>query len=158
MSAGLTGLPRFGLPAPAAKAPPDSDRQSRAANARLRIGMRYLSARVHRPARDGIEMMIPERHHGRHGIQLAAGGDERGARGLEGTLVIPGPALQNDGPAIPPPWHAEAGESLGVNRRLQGGLAPAFAAVGGDHHLGDLALAGIGDAGNLVIARRFHVL
>src|SRR4051812_1379908 len=162
MSAGLPGFPRFRLPefAPAAKAValPVREKQTSAANTLLGVGMRHLPVRVHRPARDCVEMMVSERHHGRHGIELSTGGDKLRPRGLERAMVVPGATLQHDGASIPSPWHAEAGEGLAVNRRLQGSFPPALAAVGRDHHLGDLAFAGIGDAGNLVVAGRFHVL
>src|SRR5215469_903177 len=155
-SAGRTGTPRWGLPglAPAANADghPNSHIQTHNSPFTLGIGMGHLSMAVHGPAGDDVAMMIFEGKNRRSGIELPAGGDKFRARRLEGTMVVPGAALQNDGTAIPAPWHAKAGESVARNRLLQSGFTPAFATIGGNHHLCDFSLAGIGNPGNLIEA------
>ena len=84
---------------------------------------------------------------------LPAMGDELRARRLHVAAFVEGAALQAAGSAVPAPGHAEARERFGHDRILQARLRPALAAVGGDHHFGDAARAGIGDAGDLVEAR-----
>src|SRR5262249_57169304 len=93
----------------------------------------------------------------RRALGLAALGEERGAARLLIAGLVDGAALQDGGAAVPIPRHAEAGEGLAQHRRLQRRLRPALAAVGRDLDLADAAVAGIGEAGNLVEARRLHV-
>src|SRR5258706_4938198 len=156
-SAELTGLPRCGLSSLAAKAGglAIAIKNSTAA---LRIGMGHLAFAVHRPACDGIAVMMAEGGDGRLAVQCAARRDELGTCGLERAVIVPGAALQDGGCAAPAPGQAETGEGLGPDRRLKGCFRPAFTAIGGDHHLGDTALAGIGDAGSFVDAGLFQVL
>src|SRR5580700_5890445 len=134
MSAGLIGLPRFGACANAAPMSkttvhkPDSSRS-------LRIGMGDLAFLVDSPARDRIEMMIFESEERRNRRQLAARGDELGARRLRVSGLVPGPALQHGGTAVPLPGHAEPGERHAQHRLLERGFCPALPAVGRDHDL-----------------------
>src|SRR5215831_16332371 len=79
-------------------------------------------------------------------------GNDLGARRLHVAALVPGPALQHRGSAVPAPGHAEARERPWQHRLLQRRVAPALAAVCRDHDPGDAAGARIGDAGTLVVA------
>ena len=106
------------------------------------------------PARDAVVVLVREGEGGRHRLfGLTAGGDEVGAERLDVAGFVPGPALQHDRLAVPAPRHAEARERLWQHRVLQRSLCPALAAVGRDHDLGDAAVARIGHAGDVVVAR-----
>src|ERR1700722_19879901 len=144
-SFGLIGLPSRGLSARAA-APSASTRP--AAIASLRIDMLHLALGVDAPARHCIEVVAGESEHRRRLGGVAAPRHELLPRRLRAAAFVPGAALQHRGAAVPPPRHAEAGEGLRQPRLVERRLAPALAAVGGDHHLVDAAVAGIGDAGD----------
>src|ERR1700722_16593506 len=150
-SAGVIGLPRLG-PSASAMPAPHANASMPAPIASLRIDMFDLSLGVHGPTGDGVEMLAREAEH-RWGLRsLAAQRHELFPGRLHVAGLVPGPALQDRRPAVPPPRHAEAGEGLGQPRLLERRLRPALAAVRRHHHLGDAAGAGIGDAGNLVDA------
>src|SRR5439155_2191421 len=84
-------------------------------------------------------------------------GDECLARRLHVARLVCRPALQDHRPPIPAPRHAEAGERLAQNRRLQCRLRPAPTTVGRDFDFTDAAISGKGDAGNLEEAGLLNV-
>src|SRR5580700_8429036 len=153
-SAGVIGFPRFGLspcaPPIASARPHDSNSDTKIA---LRVRMGDLPLGVDRPADDGIEMMVLEPQHRGHRRQLAAGRNELRARGLGIAALVPGAALQDGCSPAPAPRHAESRKRHAQHRLLKGGLRPARPAVSRDLYAGDTALAGIGDARDLVEAR-----
>src|SRR6266571_3514133 len=149
MSAGSTGVPRFG---PAEKAALEPRPSARTMPGSLCVDMFHLPFAVDRPAREAVVVLVRESQHVRDLLGLAALGHELGAGRLHVAGLVPCAALQDRWPAVPPPGHAEPRESLGEHRRLQRCLRPALAAVGRNHHLGDSAVARIGDAGDLVVS------
>src|SRR4051794_17695104 len=152
MSASLMGLPRPGASAKAAPAPRPATRRT-AADSGLRIDMFDLPVAVDAPAGEAVVVLIGEPEHVLdRGLGLPARRHEVGPQRLGIAGFVPGTALQHYRLAVPSPGHPKAGERLGIDRPLQGRFGPAPAAVGRDHDLGNTAGAGIGDAGNLVIA------
>src|SRR5262245_22487621 len=155
MSASVTGLPRPGVSASAAPAPKPSP--SATASSDLCIDMLDPSLAVDAPAGDAVVVLVGEGEGARQRLLgLPARRDELGAQRLHVATFVPRAALQDHRLAVPAPRHAETGERLGIYRRLQRRLSPAFPAVGRDHDLGDAAVARIGDAGNLVEAGPFE--
>src|SRR5689334_24340312 len=138
-SCAVIGLPRFG---PSAKAAVEARASPKAPSQKLRIDMLDLPLVVDRPAGDAVEMLARECEHGWRLRGLAALRDELGPCGLHIAGLIPGAALQHGWSAVPAPRHPEASESLGQDWLLQRSLAPALAAVGRHHHLGDASRAG----------------
>src|SRR5712692_3173489 len=149
MSAGSTGVPRFG---PAEKAALEPRPSARTMPGSLCVNMLHLAFAVDRPAREAVVVLVRKGQDGRDLLGLAALSHELGAGRLHVAGLVPCAALQYRRPAVPPPGHAEPGKSLGEHRRLQRRLRPALAAVGGNHDLGNPAVARIGDAGNLVVS------
>src|SRR5216684_3150287 len=148
ISASFSGLPR---PGPSASAGP-AIRQSaspRAGTIELCVDMLDLPRTLDPPAGDRVEVMVQHRPDRRRRLQLPARGDEFGPGRLRVARVVPGAALQHRRAAVPTPRHAKARERLAQYRLRQGRLAPALAAVGRNHDLGDPAGPGIGDAGDL---------
>src|ERR1700741_2739924 len=152
MSASVMVLPRLGdcaVAVPAAKA-----RVAARAIKSLRVHMLDLPFAVDAPAGDAVVVLVDERERVLHRLRaLPAQRDDLRARGLRVAGLIPGAALQDDRLTVPAPRHAEAGEGLRLRRALQRRLGPTLAGVGRDHHTGDPPGAGIGDAGDVVIAR-----
>src|SRR5262245_37982931 len=128
-SAGSIGLPR---PGPAAEAMPAQNASAiaKAYRSSSRVDMFHLPARIDTPARDGVEVLVREGHRGNGRLQLAARGDEFGARRLHVALLVRGPALQGGGPAIPAPRQTKTGQRPRQYRLLQRGLRPRVAAIG----------------------------
>src|SRR5215469_758430 len=123
MSASLIGLPRPGVSARAVPAP--NATKSKRAKGVLRINMFDPSCAIDAPAGDAVVMLIGEPQRVRHRLAgLAARGDEVGTERLHLAGFIPGAALQDNRLAIPTPRHAEAGERLRQDRRLQCCLRP----------------------------------
>ena len=102
---------------------------------------------------EAVVVLVGEAEHVRQFLGFAARGDEIGAQRLRFAGLVPGAAGQHRRLAVPTPRHAKAREGFGIDRPVDRGFAPALAAVGGNHNLVDAAVAGIGDAGNLVKAR-----
>src|SRR5262249_8570331 len=149
-SASVSDWPRFGVSAVA----PEANTSAAATPSRLlRIDMFHLALVVDRPAGDDIHVSHRERGDGEVGPGLTALGGDLRACGLRIAGFIPGTALQHDRLAVPAPRHAEAGERLAQHRLLQRGLRPALAAIGRDHHARDTAVAGIGEARDLIETR-----
>src|SRR5262245_33428318 len=120
---------------------------------RLGVNMFHLPVCVDGPARDAVVVLVDERQRVRHWLlRLATLGHELGAQRLYVAPVVPRAGEQHRRTAVPAPRHAEAGVRLREHRLLQRCLAPALAAVGRYHHLRYAAVAGIGNAGNLVVA------
>src|ERR1043165_2350747 len=90
------GLPRCGV---SAKAGPAI--QSAKMATALRIGVGHLAPAADRPTGDDIAMMIAEGRDGRLAIHDPARGNEFAAGRLDRALIVPGPALQDGGTAIP---------------------------------------------------------
>src|SRR5256885_1598647 len=149
ISAGSRGIPRFG---PAEKAALEARPSARAMAESLCVDMFHLPFAVDRPAGEAVVVLVREPQHVRDLLGLAALGHELGAGRLHVAGLVPGAALQYRRTAVPPPWHAEPRESLGEHRRLQRRLRPAPAAIGRNHHLGNPAVARVGDAGDLVVS------
>src|SRR5689334_11381170 len=145
ISSEVASLPSSGPSASAA-----DDRPSKAATAkreRLGINMRQLPLFGDGPAGDAIEVVnafhsaIPE--------QLRT-------RRLNIPRLVGCAALQNSGAAVPAPGDTEAGQRFRQHWLLEGGWCPAFATIGRDIHLGDLAIARPGEARNLIEAYSLH--
>src|SRR5882724_2152725 len=149
ISAGSSGVPRFG---PAAKAAPDPRPSARAMAGSLCVDMFHLPFAVDRPAAEAVVVLVREGQYVRDLLGLAALGHELGAGRLNVAALVPGAALQYGRTAVPPPGHAEPGKGLGEHRPLKRRLCPALAAVRRNHHLGNPAVARIGDAGDLVVS------
>src|SRR5260221_10044420 len=142
ISSGVAGRPR---PGPSARAGAVSPSRTRTAVARaLRIDMRHLAAFGNGPARDRVIVID------RPGSPL---GDQMGAGRLNVAGSVGRAALQDRWTAVPTPRHAEAGQRLREHRLLERGGRPALAPVGGKLDLGDLAVAGPGETGDLVKPR-----
>src|ERR1017187_10603171 len=148
-SCSLMGLPNFG--ASAAKAAVEASTSAAAMTAVLDIDMADSSLGIDAPARNTIDVIHWEGGDIGRVARRAAFGEELLARRLHGSALVGGAALQHHRLTAPIPRHAETGERLGQHRRLKRGEAPALAAVGGDFHLGDTAMPGIGEAADLVI-------
>src|SRR5437867_11910010 len=151
-SAGLIGFPSRGACAKAAR----DNRASVSATASprsLSVDMSHLPTGLNRPTCDRIEVLVRERGNSRNSRQFAARCNELCARRLHVTRFIPRPALQDCRAAVPPPRHSDACERLAEYGRLQRGLSPALAAIGGNHHFRDAAVARICEAGNLIETR-----
>src|SRR5258706_7030495 len=127
MSAGSSGVPRFG---PAAKAAPDPRPSARAMAGSLCIDMLHLPFAVDRPAGEAVVVLVREGQHVRDLLGLAALGHELGAGRLHVAALVPGAALQYGRAAVPSPGHAEPRKSPGEQPRLQRRLCPTLAAVG----------------------------
>src|SRR6267142_1024370 len=127
ISAGSSGVPRFG---PAAKAAPDPRASARAMAGSLCVDMFHLPFAVNRPAGEAVVVLVREGQHVRDLLGLAALGHELGAGRLHVAALVPGAALQYGRTAIPAPRRPEPSESLGEHRLLQRRLCPALAAVG----------------------------
>src|SRR5436305_8384072 len=152
MSASVIGWPARGDSASAVAVPNVSMRTT--AESDLRVDMLDPPGAVDTPTGDAVVVLVRERQRARHRLLgLPASSHELGAQRLHVAGLVPGAALQHHRLAIPAPWHPEAGESLRIDRALQRRLRPALAAVGRDRDLGDAAVAGIGDPGDLVLAR-----
>src|ERR1700730_14300559 len=157
MSQALISASDIGLPSPvfwANAAPiPNEKAMMRAANG-LCIDMFDLPFAVDRPAREAVVMLVGEGQRGRQGLPgLTPRRHEFGTQRLYVAGLVPGTTLQDRRLAIPAPRHHEAGEGLFVDGTVQRGFAPALAAVGRNHDLGDTSSTRIGDAGDGVEAR-----
>src|SRR6476659_4831171 len=152
MSASAIGRPRLGDSAEACSAASTTTRPAARSLRidRLSIDMLDLPVSFDPPAGNRIVVLVGESDHVRDGLGLPARAHELRPCRLKIAGLIEGSALQDRRLTVPSPWHAKAGECHGQPRLLQRPLAPAGAAVGGNHHLGDSAGAGIGNAGNLV--------
>src|SRR5262245_43623650 len=135
-SAGLIGWPKLGACGFVAWANTTCTlRVSTTANpAALRIHMLHLAATLDRPAHDGIVVMARIGGYRRYLRGLAASRHQLGTHGLLIARLIPSPALQNRGTAIPTPRRAEPGKRLAMDWFLELRLRPALATIGGDHH------------------------
>src|SRR6266513_4420165 len=122
ISAGSSGVPRFG---PAEKAAPEPRPSARTMAGSSCVDMFHLPFAVDRPAGEAVVVLVRESQHVRDLLGLAALGHELGAGRLHVAGLVPCAALQDRRPAVPPPRQAEPGESLGEHRRLQRGLRPA---------------------------------
>src|SRR5262245_38265414 len=158
MSASAIGLPRPGLSASATLAASETlaprRRASPAGSSRLCVDMLDLPLAVDAPAGEAVVVLVGEAERvGHRLLGLATHGDELGAGWLHAAGFIPGTALQHHRLAVPAPGHAEASEGFRMNRPLHRRLGPALSPVGRDHDLLDPAVARVGDAGDLVVAR-----
>src|SRR6266853_5297399 len=178
ISAGLIGFPRFGAWAkatPALRASVSvtanlcSKRAQRNAAAafsgkseeaaascalrRLRVNMLHLPAALDRPTGDGVVVLAGEAGQRRNFGGFAARRHQLGSGRLLVAGLVPRPALQYRGAAVPTPRHAESSERLAEDRLLQCRLRPALAAVGGHHDFCNTTVARVGDAGNLIESR-----
>src|ERR1700730_4792073 len=143
MSAAVTGLPNCGPSA----APAGATAMTSIAAPRARRSSKHIArlpGLIDLPAGDGIVVVVAAQ---------APIGDELRARGLHHAGVVGGAALQHGGTAVPLPGGAEAGQRLGQDRVLQGRWCEALPAIGRDLDLPDAAVAGPGQARNLVKAR-----
>src|SRR5690242_2107980 len=123
MSAGLIGFPRFGDWAEATAAVRAS--VSATANPkRLRVYMLHLPAALDRPAGDRVAMLAGEAGHCRNSRSFTARCHQLGPRGLLVAGLVPRPALQYRGAAVPSPRHAESSERFAEHRLLQCRLRP----------------------------------
>src|SRR5260221_2636231 len=121
MSAGWSGVPRFG---PAAKAAPDPRPSARAMAGSLCIDMLHLPFAVDRPAGEAVVVLVREGQHVRDLLGLAALGHELGAGRLHVAALVPRAALQYGRAAVPAPGPAEPGKGLGERRRVKRPLCP----------------------------------
>src|SRR5262245_46311631 len=149
ISPGSIGFPRFGA---WAKAAFEASARATAKISDLCIDMFHLPSALDRPSRDAIIVLAGEACYGRNLRRLAAHGHDLGTSRLHVAGLVPGAALQDRRAAIPVPGHAEPGESLAVHWFLQRRLRPALTPIGGNHDLRNPAVAGVGDAANLVEA------
>src|SRR5438034_107419 len=147
ISSGVIGLPRSG---PAAKALVVASASAASAAPSSRVDMLHLPVAVDSPARGTVVVLADERGDGPNVLALATLGHDLRARRLHVSRLVPRAALQDRRAAVPAPWNAEAGERLGEHGLLQCSFCPTPAAVGGNHHPGDAAVARISDAGDLV--------
>src|SRR6516225_2081654 len=146
ISSGVSTRPRFGLSA--ANATAEAMARPEAAMRRaLRIDMLHLAFVGNGPGRDGVGVIYRS---------AAARGDHLLSRRLDVTALVGRAALQDRRPAVPPPRNAEARQRLRQHRRLQRRPRPAFAPVGRDLDLGDLAIPRPGKTRDFVKARLFH--
>src|SRR5947209_14747803 len=159
ISASVMGLPSPGVSALTA-AKPSASAQPAAITATekaLRIDMLDPPIGVDAPARDAVVVLVGEAERvGQWLLGLSARGDEFGAQRLHVAAFVPGAALQHHRLAVPAPRHTEAREGLGLHRLLQRRLSPALSPIGRNHDLGDAAVPGIRDAGDLVEAWPFQ--
>src|SRR5262249_34384439 len=139
-SSSVAGRPNCALSC--ASATPDVTINA-AARRCLRIDMAHLPVRADRPTGDAIGHVVPGE---------AAFHDHGGARPLHVAGVVSAAALQHRGLAVPAPWHLETHQRLRQHLRLNRGLGPALAAVGGDLDLAHDAApaAGPGETVDLV--------
>src|SRR5712691_8538446 len=155
MSVSEIGFPSLGVWASAAPEPQTSARKK--ARTRLGVDMFDLPIAADPPARDAVVVLVGERENiCNRLLGLAPNGHELGASRLRVACLVPSAALQDCGTAIPAPGRAEPGKSLRVHRLLERRLRPRLPAVGRNHDPRDAAVARIGDAGNLVVARPVH--
>src|SRR5262249_42460464 len=125
------GLPRLGL-CWANAGDANANRAAGAAAAKnLRIDIFHLAIAGHGPGLDHVVVVV---------AAVAAQRDELLAARLNVSGLIGRTALQDCGPAVPLPRHAEAGHGLGEHWLLQRRKAPALATVGRHLDLGDLAI------------------
>ncbi len=115
--------------------------------------MLHLPAALDRPAGDGVVVLAGEAVQRRNFRSLAARRHQLGSGRLLVAALVPRPALQYRGTAIPAPRQAKSSERLAEDWLLQRRLRPALAAVGGHHDFCDTAVARVGDAGNLIESR-----
>src|SRR5580700_2317088 len=136
MSASVSGLPRPGDCAGAVPTPKVSTKAAAAAAAiRLRVDMLDLPFAVDGPAGRAVVMLIGEGERRRDRIhRFAPLRHEVGAQRLDVAAVVVSAAEQRRRLAVPAPRYDETREGLFVDRALQRGFAPAFAAVGRDQH------------------------
>src|SRR5690242_2728078 len=129
MAASSSGLPKCGVSA--REMPVMVASKGKAIKqACLGVNMADLPAARHTPAGDGIVVLIGKGQNGRLFDQLTSRSHEFGAGRLHIAGLVPRPALQCRGAAIPSPRHAEAGESLALHRLLKCGLGPALSPIG----------------------------
>src|SRR5262245_48082327 len=148
-SASVTDWPRFGVSAAA----PEAKANAAATSKLLRIDMFHLALAVDPPAGDDVHVPHRKSRHRHIDSRLTALGGDLRTRRLCIAGLIPGTALQHDRLAVPAPRHAKAGERFAQHRLLQRRLRPALAAIGRDHDARDAAVAGIGEARDLIEAR-----
>src|SRR5260370_3786980 len=111
MSAGLIGLPRFGVWAKAT--PALRATASMTANPRkLRVYMLHLPAALDRPTGDRVVVLAVEACHRRKSRGFAARRHQLGSGRLLIAGLVPRSALQYRGAAVPSPRHAESSECL----------------------------------------------
>src|SRR5438132_63615 len=137
MSSAVASRPRSG---PSASAAGEQTSKGKARR-RLRIDMRHLAVFADGPAGDADEMV-----NGSH----SAIREQLGTRRLNIARLVSCAALQDGDASVPAPGNAETSQRFRQHRFLKGCRCPAFAAVGRDIHLGDLAIAGPGEPGNLI--------
>src|SRR5215510_9114318 len=118
--------------------------------------MHHLPVSVDRPTRDGVVMLARETGYRRSLCRLAAHGHQFGASRLRVAGLVPCPALQNNGAAVPAPRHTESRESLALHGFLKCCLCPTPAAVSGDNDLRDATISRIRHAGNLIESGSLH--
>src|SRR5712691_511750 len=152
ISAVSMDLPRSG---PAARQPKLTAKIN-TAPVNLCVDMAYRPRAADRPAGHAVVVLAREGRHRRDFRSLAAYGDDLRAGRLHVARLVPCPALQYGGAAIPVPRNAEPGEGLAQHRLVQGRLRPALATVRRDRHFRNAAIARISDAGYLVEARRLQ--
>src|SRR5713226_8830571 len=119
----------------------------------LRVYMLHLPAALDRPTGDSVVVLAGEAGYRRDFGGFAARGHQLGPGRLRVAGLVPRPALQDRGAAVPAPRRAEASERLAMDRRLERRLRPALAAVGGQHDFCNAAVPRVGDAGNLIESR-----
>src|SRR5229473_4982356 len=143
ISSGVATRPRFGLTA--AKAAPQTTTSAEPAARRwLRVNMLHLPVLGYAPAGDAVGVVVPP---------LPAIGDHLGACRLDIAAVVRRAALQDGRSAVPTPCYMEARQRQRQHRSLQRRRRPAFAAVGRNLDLGDLAVTRPGEAANRVKPR-----
>src|ERR1700680_4878099 len=128
ISAGLIGFPRFGAWAKATLAP--SSVSTTANSRRLRVDMLHLPAALDRPTGDGVVVLAGEARHRRNSRGFAARRHQLGSGPLRVASLVPRPALQYRGTAVPAPRRAETSECLTKHGVLKCRLRPTLAAVG----------------------------
>src|SRR5258708_2787775 len=134
ISAGLIGFPRFGA---WAKASPvlRASVGITAKQKRLRISMLHLPVALDRPTGDGVVVLAGEAGQRRNFRGFAARRHQLSSGRLLVAGLVPRPALQYRGAAVPAPRHAESSERLAEDRLLQCCVRPSLAALGGYHDL-----------------------
>src|SRR6516164_4227345 len=106
ISAGLIGFPRFG---DCAKPTTALKPSASITTGRLRVYMLHLPAALDRPTGDRVVVLAGEGGNRRNSRGFAACRHQLGSGGLRVAGLVPRPALQYRGAAVPAPRRAEAG-------------------------------------------------